>query len=76
MEFDKYTDQTPRSLNFRMPAEWFPHEGTWLAWPSNEETWPVGLERVQDRFVEIIELLAGGEKVILLVDSEDELHCT
>ncbi len=74
MEPDEYTDQIPKSLGFRMPAEWFPHQGTWLAWPSNEETWTTGLECVQDRFVEIIESLADGEKVYLLVDSEGELR--
>jgi agmatine deiminase len=57
-----------------MPAEWSFHRGTWLAWPSNEETWPNGLERVQDRFVEIIALLAESEKVFLLVDSHEELR--
>lgn len=57
-----------------MPAEWSFHHGTWLAWPSNAETWSTGLECVQDRFVEMIGLLAGGEKVFLLVDSAEELH--
>ena len=74
MELDKYIDQAPNAQNFLMPAEWFLHQGTWLAWPSNEETWPTGLERVQERFVEMIEFLADGEKVFLLVDSEKELQ--
>src|SRR5580704_8394156 len=26
---------TPRALGFRMPAEWEPHEATWIAWPHN-----------------------------------------
>ncbi len=26
---------TPRNLGYRMPAEWEPHEATWLAWPHN-----------------------------------------
>ena len=25
---------TPKALGFRMPAEWEPHERTWMAWPS------------------------------------------
>src|SRR6185295_3044126 len=28
---------TPRSLGYRMPAEWEPHEATWLSWPHKEE---------------------------------------
>jgi len=74
VELDKYSDPTPKMQNFLMPGEWFPHQGTWLSWPSNEETWPIGLERVQERFVEMIALLADGEKVFLLVDSAEELH--
>src|SRR5213593_4819720 len=27
--------QTPADLGFAMPAEWEPHEATWLAWPHN-----------------------------------------
>jgi agmatine deiminase len=27
---------TPRALGFRMPAEWEPHEATWLSWPRRE----------------------------------------
>ena len=30
----------PQSLGFRMPAEWEPHEATWLAWPHHTEDWP------------------------------------
>ncbi len=25
---------------FRMPAEWEPHEATWLGWPHNLSDWP------------------------------------
>jgi agmatine deiminase len=32
--------KTPRELGYRMPAEWEPHEATWLAWPHNPEDWP------------------------------------
>ena len=33
-------EATPRELGYRMPAEWEPHEATWLAWPHNPEDWP------------------------------------
>ncbi len=26
----------PNKLGYRMPAEWEPHEGTWLIWPHND----------------------------------------
>jgi agmatine deiminase len=28
--------ETPNALGYRMPAEWEPHEGTWLIWPHND----------------------------------------
>ncbi len=31
---------TPRRLGFRMPAEWEPHQATWLSWPHEATTWP------------------------------------
>jgi agmatine deiminase len=28
--------KTPAALGYTMPAEWEPHEGTWLIWPHND----------------------------------------
>jgi hypothetical protein len=28
--------RTPAELGYHMPAEWEPHEGTWLQWPQDE----------------------------------------
>jgi agmatine deiminase len=28
--------KTPSNLSYHMPAEWDPHEGTWLIWPHND----------------------------------------
>ena len=51
-------------MSFRFPAEWEPHEGTWLAWPSNLETWTsVELKLVRLEFVSFIHEVAKGEKV-------------
>jgi agmatine deiminase len=53
-----------------MPAEWEPHEATWLAWPHNRETWPDQLETVKQAWIEMIRTLAPREKVCLLVNDE------
>lgn len=65
---------TPKSLGYRMPAEWEPQEAVWLTWPHNELTWPDGmLEEVQRTFVEIIRALHTGQRIKLLVrNSADE----
>jgi hypothetical protein len=33
-------DTAPAALGYRMPAEWEPHEATWLAWPHERTDWP------------------------------------
>ncbi|MDR0533736.1 MAG: agmatine deiminase family protein [Verrucomicrobiales bacterium] len=60
---------TPENFDFSayaMPAEWAPHEATWLVWPVNVETWPEDLERVRNVYAQMIEALTANEKVILL----------
>jgi agmatine deiminase len=67
-------DPTPKSLGYRMPAEWEAQEGVWLTWPHNPLTWPGGmLAQVQQGYIEIIEALHTAQKVHLLVkDSRAE----
>jgi agmatine deiminase len=48
---------------FRWPAEWEPHEATWLSWPHNPETWPGCLEEAEADYLEIVRALAGRERV-------------
>jgi agmatine deiminase len=65
---------TPRSLGYRMPAEWEPQEAIWLSWPHNEITWPDGLlAEVERSYSEIIRELHRQQKIKLLVrDGEAE----
>jgi len=63
--------QTPAALGFRMPAEWEPHEGTWLSWPHKLESWPGAFEEVPGVFVEITRFLAESEKVRINVAGPD-----
>ena len=63
----------PRALGYRMPAEWEPHEATWLAWRHDQETWPHELPLVESTYLDIIEHLHKGERVHVLVeDSSSE----
>ena len=56
---------------FRMPAEWEPHEATWLAWPHELTDWPGKFAPIPWAFAEIVRLLARVERVFLLVESRD-----
>ena len=59
----------PRALGYRMPAEWEPHEATWLAWPHNPEDWPGKFQSIPWLYAEIVRLLAAHERVHLIVES-------
>ncbi len=65
-----FSNKTPKSLGFTMPAEWGPHEATWLSWPTNSITWPDCLKAVEDIYMQMIQALTPYEKVHLLVDDE------
>jgi agmatine deiminase len=58
---------TPASLHSRMPAEWEPHEATWLAWPHYHADWPGKFEPIPWVYTEIIRNLAPHERVELFV---------
>ena len=60
--------QTPRALAYRMPAEWEPHEATWLAWPHNPEDWPGKFAAIPWLYAEIVRLIAARERVHLIVE--------
>ncbi|HEX4950346.1 MAG TPA: agmatine deiminase family protein, partial [Blastocatellia bacterium] len=44
---------TPAALGYTMPAEWEPHEATWLSWPHKEASWPGKFEPVPAIFAEM-----------------------
>ena len=61
-------EATPRELGYRMPAEWEPHEATWLAWPHNPDDWPGKFQTIPWVYAEIVRLLAAHELVHILVN--------
>jgi len=62
-------NETPRSLGYRMPAEWEPHEGTWLIWPHNDthQDSQLHLEHI---WVEMTRILQRNEMVHLVVPDQ------
>lgn len=57
-----------RDLGFRMPAEWEPHQATWMSWPSRQDTsFPDGdhHDRVLPTFIQMIEAITAGETLYL-----------
>lgn len=62
---------TPRALGFRMPAEWEPHEATWLGWPHEVTDWPGKFPAIPWAFAEIVRHLSRVERVFLLVENRE-----
>jgi agmatine deiminase len=51
-----------------MPAEWAPHDATWLAWPHNVRDWPGRFAPIPWVYAEIVRNVSRGELVRLLVN--------
>ena len=51
-----------------MPAEWEPHDATWLAWPHFRDDWPGKFEPIPWVYAEIIRNLTRHERVELIVN--------
>ena len=71
-------------LTRRWPAEWEPHEATWIAWPHHEPDWPGKLAPIPWVYAEIVRVLAERERVEVLCHDESvrddarqhlEAHC-
>jgi agmatine deiminase len=58
---------TPITDHFYMPAEWHPHSGCWMAWPSRAESWPFDLDRVHATYIKIANTIARFEPVKMIV---------
>jgi agmatine deiminase len=58
---------TPRAAGYRMPAEWEPHEATWIAWPHNRRDWPGRFAPIPWVYGEIVRRLSRVERVQILV---------
>jgi agmatine deiminase len=51
-----------------MPAEWEPHEATWLAWPHEKSDWPGKFAPIPWLYGEIVRNLSRVEHVRILVE--------
>lgn len=58
---------SPRALGYRMPAEWDPHDATWIAWPHEVSDWPGKFSAIPWAYAEIVRALAEHERVEVLV---------
>jgi agmatine deiminase len=53
----------------RMPAEWEPHEATWIGWPHHHPDWPEKFEPIPWVYAEIVRALHTRERVEILCNT-------
>ena len=63
---------TAQVIEYTMPFEDGPHEGTWLAWPHNFTYPPWWQEDNEPAFIEMVSVLESGENVHIIVYDENE----
>lgn len=70
MVMNKRFETTPKKQGYTFPAEWAPHEATWLSWPHKEASWPGKIATIYAPYCEFIKIVAAGEKVRINVKDE------
>ena len=68
LQLDFLTRPTPKKLGYRFPAEWEPHEATWLSWPHREASFPGMLSKIYKPYSQFVAEIAKGEKVSINVN--------
>lgn len=58
--------------DYRMPAEWEPHQATYLVWPHNLDTWPGKFEPIPPAFAQIAAAIGSREPVRILLRDQSE----
>ena len=56
------------AVRYRLPAEWEPHDATWLVWPQNASDWPGKFSGIKRVYRKIVSHLSESEKVRIIVD--------
>ena len=68
-----FSENSPAAGGYRMPAEWEPHDATWLSWPRREGiSFPGAYDDVIPIFVRMIDALRESEAVRINVTDEAE----
>ncbi len=60
-------DTTPAADGYRMPAEFEPHDGCWMAWPERPDNWRRNGRPAQAAFAAVAEAIAASEPVTVCV---------
>lgn len=59
-----------KEAGYYFPAEFAPHEATWLSWPHKEASWPGKIHTIYPNYSLFVKYLAQSEKVRINVTDE------
>jgi agmatine deiminase len=66
---------TPAADGYRMPAEFEPHSGCWMAWPERPDNWRLGAKPAQAAYAAVAEAINVSEPVTVAVSDAQYEHC-
>ena len=67
-------DSTPLADGYRMPGEFEPHSGCWMAWPERPDNWRWGAKPAQQAYVAVAEAINVDEPVTMAVSDAQFEH--
>jgi agmatine deiminase len=65
---------TPAEDGFRMPGEFEPHSGCWMAWPERTDNWRLGAKLAQEAYAAVAAAIAASEPVTMAVSDGQFEH--
>jgi agmatine deiminase len=68
-------DTTPAADGYRMPGEFEPHSGCWMAWPERLDNWRLGAKPAQIAFAAVAEAIQLSEQVTMTASPEQLEPC-
>jgi agmatine deiminase len=68
-------DSTPAADGFRMPAEFEPHDGCWMAWPERPDNWRLDAGPAQEAYAAVAEAIAVSEPVTMAASAAQLERC-
>jgi agmatine deiminase len=68
-------DSTPAADGYRMPGEFEPHSGCWMAWPERTDNWRGGAEPAQAAYAAVASAIAAFEPVTMAVSDAQFERC-
>jgi agmatine deiminase len=68
-------ESTPAADGFRMPGEFEPHSGCWMAWPERPDNWRLDAGPAQQAFAAVAEAIAVSEPVTMAASPTQLERC-